>query len=112
MWKRCLPWLAIGSVALVLGLFAYLLPADPRLAAQEAKGKDKDKAPPPAQPQPQPGVKVAASKVSNVTVYPLSALVTREVDVPAGAGIVELTVSPLPPATIATSLYSEGVDGV
>ena len=55
---------------------------------------------------------IAASRVAAVTVYPSSALVTREVDVPAGKGIVELAVSPLPPPAIHSSLYSEGTDGI
>src|SRR5262249_34787074 len=59
-----------------------------------------------------PAVKIAASRVVAVTVYPNSALVTREVDVPAGAGTVELTVSPLPPTTVNSSLYTEGTDGL
>ena len=52
-----------------------------------------------------PGVKIAASRVAAVTVYPNSALVTREVDVPEGQGTVELVVTPLPPETVAGSLY-------
>src|SRR5262249_45630164 len=47
-----------------------------------------------------------------VTVYPNSALVTREVDVPEGAGNIELVVTPLPPQTVDSSLYSEGTDGI
>ncbi len=105
MWKRWLPWFAVGSVTLALALAAFHLPAEPQSAsAQEAKqGKAL---------QPAPDVNVAPSRVAAVTVYPLSALVTREVDVPAGAGVVELVVNPLPPATIVSSIYSEGVDGI
>jgi len=58
------------------------------------------------------GVKIAASRVAAVTVYPSSALVTREVDVPAGPGQLELTVTPLPPTTINSSLYTEGTEGI
>ena len=54
----------------------------------------------------------APSKVTAVTVYQDSALVTREVTTPAGAGLLELIVSPLPPQTIDSSLYSEGGDGI
>src|SRR5215471_4170826 len=54
----------------------------------------------------------APSKVTAVTVYQDSALVTREVQIPAGAGSMELVVSPLPPQTIDSSLYSEGGDGI
>jgi hypothetical protein len=46
--------------------------------------------------------KLAASRIDKVTVYPSNALVTREVQVPAGAGLIELTVSPMP-AQIVTS---------
>lgn len=54
----------------------------------------------------------APSKVAAVTVYRGSALVTRLVEVPAGAGPMELVVTPLPPQTIDSSLYSEGTDGI
>src|SRR5262245_31732873 len=60
--------------------------------------------PPPAKP--------AASKVSSVTVYQNSALVTRDVAVPDAQGVLELTVSPLPPSTVLSSLYSEGGAGL
>lgn len=64
----------------------------------------------------EPGVngapKVAPSRVTHVTVYPTSALVTREVEVPAGTGPVELVVSPLPVQTVNSSLYSEGSEGI
>src|SRR3989440_5478744 len=59
-----------------------------------------------------PAPKPAASKIVQVTVYPNSALVTREVDVPAGQGSFELVVTPLPQHTINSSLYSEGSDGI
>ena len=56
--------------------------------------------------------KTATSKITHVTVYPNSALVTREVEVPAGAGTIELVVTPLPEHTVNSSLYSEGADGI
>lgn len=56
--------------------------------------------------------KTAASKIVKVVVYPNSALVTREVNVPAGEGLTELVVSPLPPQAISSSLFSEGTDGL
>jgi hypothetical protein len=56
--------------------------------------------------------KTATSRITSVTVYQNSALVTREVDVPAGAGSMELIVTPLPPQTLNNSLYSEGDDGM
>jgi uncharacterized protein (TIGR02231 family) len=55
--------------------------------------------------------KAAANRVTHVTVYPSNALVTREVDVPEGVGSFELVVTPLPPHTVDSSLYSEGGDG-
>jgi hypothetical protein len=63
---------------------------------------------PPAEASPKP----AAGRVTQVTVYPEGALVTREVDVPARAGTAELVVSPLPQHTVPNSLYSEGSEGV
>jgi hypothetical protein len=74
-----------------------------------------DEPPAPARdrpPEAEAPPRLAASKIVNVTVYPDSALVTREVEVPAGpAGTVELVVSPLPERTVDSSLYSEGGDG-
>ncbi|HYV39307.1 MAG TPA: mucoidy inhibitor MuiA family protein [Gemmataceae bacterium] len=65
-------------------------------------------APEAAQEQP----KIAVNKIAKVVVYPNSALVTREVDVPAGAGIIEVVVSSLPVRVISSSLYSEGTNGI
>jgi hypothetical protein len=56
--------------------------------------------------------RAAASRITNVTIYQNNALVTREVDVPEGLGSLELVVTPLPPQTINSSLYSEGTDGI
>ncbi len=58
------------------------------------------------------GPATAPSRVVSATVYQGSALVTREVQVPAGVGAMELVVTPLPSQTIDSSLYSEGIDGV
>jgi hypothetical protein len=55
---------------------------------------------------------IAASRITAVTVYQANALVTRQVDVPAKQGLVELVVGPLPPSTLDSSLYSEGTDGL
>jgi hypothetical protein len=52
------------------------------------------------------------SRISAVTVYQGNALVTREVDVPEGKGLLELVVTPLPAQTVDSSLYSEGSDGI
>src|SRR4051812_42654727 len=49
-----------------------------------------------------PGVVVAA------TVYQGSALVTREIEVKGGPGLVEIVVPGLPPQTLDSSLYTEG----
>ena len=59
------------------------------------------------QPQRPP---TAPSRVVAVTVYQGSALVTREVALPEGLGLMEVVVSPLPPQTMSGSLYSEGGD--
>ncbi|MGL4555830.1 MAG: mucoidy inhibitor MuiA family protein, partial [Gemmataceae bacterium] len=56
--------------------------------------------------------KMASSRIVHVTVYPDSALVTREVEVPAGEGVMELVVSPLPEATQTSSLYAEAPEGL
>ena len=54
----------------------------------------------------------APNKVVAVTVYQGTALVTREVQVKEGQGLMELIVSPLPAQTIDSSLYTEGTDGM
>src|ERR1700694_4004855 len=56
--------------------------------------------------------KIAKSKIDRVTVYPNSALVTREVDVPDGAGLIELVVAPMPEQIVPSTMYSEGADGI
>jgi len=98
MLKKKLVILA-GSLTLTLGGLVMMLSARPNTVRDEAA---KDEAPP----------KAANSKIVAVTVYPNSALVTREVDVPAGNGVVELVVTPLPQHTINSSLYSESSDGI
>jgi uncharacterized protein (TIGR02231 family) len=85
------------SLTLALGGLAWTLLA----RDNEAPAPDKE-APP----------KTATSRIVQVTVYPNSALVTREVDVPAGKGSLELVVNPLPEHTIDSSLYSEGSEGI
>jgi len=59
-----------------------------------------------------PTAKTAPSRVTAVTVYQGNALVTREVDVPEGKGLIEIIVTPLPAQTVDSSLYAEGTDGV
>jgi hypothetical protein len=98
--KRKVGVLIASLVLGVVGLLALNArpPEEPRATEEPAKPE----APP----------RIATSKIVNVTVYPDSALVTREVEVPAEAGVVELVVSPLPDHTINSSLYSEGGDGI
>ncbi len=57
-------------------------------------------------------LKTAPSKITTVTVYQNTALVTREVALPEAAGQIEVVVSPLPSATMQSSLYAEGSDAV
>lgn len=52
--------------------------------------------------------KAGNSRITGVTIYPNSALVTREVDVPEGKGAVEVIAAGLPAQTLRHSLYSEG----
>ena len=56
--------------------------------------------------------KIAKSRIDRVTVYPNNALVTREVEVPDGAGLVELTVTPMPDQIVPSTMYSEAGDGL
>src|SRR5262249_50036569 len=60
----------------------------------------------------QPAPKIAKSKIDKVTVYPNNALVTREVWVPDGAGLVELTIAGMPDQIVPSTMYSEGGDGL
>ncbi|HYT91969.1 MAG TPA: mucoidy inhibitor MuiA family protein [Gemmataceae bacterium] len=110
MWKRVVPWLTLCSVVAVGILVARHLPANPPPQGKDAPANGVA-APPAAKGTPvaaTPGVNTATSRVVAVTVYQNSALVAREVDVPAGPGMLELTVTPLPPTTINSSLYTEG----
>ncbi len=66
-----------------------------------------------AAPATQPDLKpVASNHVTAVTVYQGTALVTRDVEVKEGNGLMELIVRPLPPETIDSSLYTESTDGI
>jgi hypothetical protein len=69
--------------------------------AQEAKKAEAQAAP-----------KIASSRIDKVVVYPNNALVTREVEVPAGAGLIELIVAPMPDRIVPSTMYSEGSDGL
>ena len=93
--------LTVLAGALVLGLGGLFVGLSARSTNASA---------PPAKADGEP--RMAASKIAHVTVYPDSALVTREVEVPSGSGLMELVVGPLPEATIATSLYTESSDTV
>ncbi len=104
MWKRAIPLVTVVGLAAVLVLWPKEVPANP--PGEPAAKASKEAVLPAA------GVKTAASRVSAVTIYPNSALVTREVEVPQGAGTLELTVTPLPPTTVNSSLYTEGTNGI
>src|SRR4051794_29112438 len=88
--------LALNAAGLLLVLYARpgsaSAPPSPRNGAAKSE---------------EPASKIATSRITHVTIYPDSALVTREVDVPPGEGLAELVVSPLPEAVVSTSLYSE-----
>jgi hypothetical protein len=97
---RTTKWLSMGLLTVFTTCLAH---------GQSAPG------PGPAEPAAAPADqahKPAASRVTAVTVYQGNALVTREVDVPEGRGLVEVIVTPLPPQTVDSSLYSEGTDGI
>ncbi|HYH66039.1 MAG TPA: mucoidy inhibitor MuiA family protein [Urbifossiella sp.] len=57
-------------------------------------------------------VKAAPSKITAVTLYQQTALVTREVTLPEAPGLAEVVVSPLPAHTMQSSLYAEGGEGI
>lgn len=101
MRTRPVPLLALAGLAAALALATARQPTPP---APKAVAE-------PAAPA-APGPKISPSKIAAVTVYPNSALVTREVEAAGPAGRVELVVSPLPPATVGSSLYAEGADGI
>ena len=115
MSKRTLPWVLVGGLFAVLIFVTQQTPATPS-NAKEAAPEVLPVAPAvvaaPAPAPANPGLKTAVSRVTTVTVYPNSALITREVDVPEGQGTLELIVSPLPPMTIHSSLYTEGTETI
>jgi len=57
-------------------------------------------------------IKASLSKITSVTVYSNTALITREVTAPEGAGLTEVIVSPMPPYTMQSSLNAEGNDNI
>ncbi|MBM4068258.1 MAG: DUF4139 domain-containing protein [Planctomycetes bacterium] len=94
-------WCLYSSGLVSLGLLAAFGPMLFSGAPKDA-GKDAAAAAP----------KIAMSKIARVTVYPNSALVTREVVVPDGAGLVELVVPAMPNQIVASTMYSEAGNGV
>jgi hypothetical protein len=56
--------------------------------------------------------KIAKSRIDKVAVYPNNALVTREVEVPDGPGLIELIVAPMPDQIVPSTMYSEGAAGL
>ena len=95
MKKKCSTLLAIGLLGVCSLVLVLTARTDP---PKENKTKNVPE--------------LAKSRIVHVTVYPNSALVTREVEVAAGKGIIELVVSPLPEHTVASSLYSESTKNV
>ncbi|MFO0930566.1 MAG: mucoidy inhibitor MuiA family protein [Gemmataceae bacterium] len=93
----------VGSLTLSLACLAVVFARQgaPAAAAPGGAGGKEGDAP-----------RIAASRITHVTIYPDSALVTREVDVPAGNGLLELIINPLPEATMPSSLYTESGDGI
>ncbi|MFO0960040.1 MAG: mucoidy inhibitor MuiA family protein [Isosphaeraceae bacterium] len=88
---------------LFLAMLAIIAPAAFAQAPQEPA--------PPVEEAPAPR-KPAETRLTDVTVYQGTALISREVKVPEGQGLVEVVVTPLPHQAIPSSLYSEGGDGL
>jgi hypothetical protein len=88
----------IASLTLVATVGTYLVSPG---RAQEANDAD-----------PQSTSKIAKSRIDKVTVYPSNALVTREVEVPDGSGLIELVISPMPNQIVPSTMYSEGSVGL
>ena len=104
MLKRSIPLFTAAGLLIAIVVAAQQTPTKSATA--------KEAAPPNAAPAPAPALKITPSRIAGVTVYPSSALVRREVDVPEGQGVVELVVTPLPSAAIYSSLYTEGSDNI
>lgn len=102
----------LSRTVLLLSLLASpaLAQSEPAAPAPETPAA----AVPPAEPATAPATQpaITPSHISAVTVYQGNALVTRDVDVPQGAGLVEMVVNPLPPETIDGSLFAESSDGI
>ncbi|HZZ81369.1 MAG TPA: mucoidy inhibitor MuiA family protein, partial [Gemmataceae bacterium] len=92
---------ALASVALV-GVVGFLARSTQAQEATSAKNADASR----------PTSKLASSRIDRVTVYPQNALVTREVEVPAGNGLIELTIPAMPDQIVPSTMYSEGSSGL
>lgn len=101
--KRNLAFLAGGLALCLVCLAVAFYPKGGGAADKKAADK---------KPADKNAPRIAASKIVHVTVYPDSALISREVDVPAGTGLMELVVNPLPEATLASTLYTESAEGL
>lgn len=80
--------------AAILAIATVMLPGGAGLLAQEGPPEEGER-------------RAAESRIVAVTVYQGTALVTREVAVPAEAGTFDVVVSPLPPEAIDGSFYTE-----
>lgn len=109
MWRTVVVCFGLVGLLCTLVLVSQSVPANPPADKAVAPVKAVKEEVPVA---PTAGTKITVSRVTAVTVYPNSALVTREVDVPEGQGTLELVVTPLPPQTVNSSLYTEGTDGI
>ena len=87
---------AVLSLALMAGLGSFLISRGNHAASD-------------TQP---PASKMAKSRIDRVTVYTTNALITREVEVPDGNGLIELVVNPLPEQVVPSTLYCEGAEGL
>src|SRR5437016_8075475 len=94
-------WFKISAAMLSVGLVAALGFVWSRSQAQESVKADAPAAP-----------KIASSRIDKVTVYPHNALITREVEVPDGTGLIELVVAPMPDQIVPSTMYSEGSDSL
>lgn len=114
MWRRVTFFLGLLVLAVLMVLTTRSMNAAPP-DGKEPAAKEAAPARAPAAIPAAPvsaAANIATSRVVGVTIYPNSALVTREVDVPAGPGMIELTVAPLPSTTVGGSLYTEASGGI
>ncbi len=96
-------WTALFAVGCTASL-------PPLPAGADTRGDERANVPASAMADAPP--KSSPSRVTAVTVYQGNALVTREIDIAAGKGLVEIVETPLPLQTVDSSLYAEGTDGV